>query len=55
MMKQSGKNKLVINEEFILIKININRVGIFPLNMSLNFRYLPAIPVRQNILALTSV
>ena len=31
MKKQSGKNKLVINEEFILIKININRAGIFPL------------------------
>ena len=32
MKKQSGKNKLVINEELFLIKININRAGIFPLS-----------------------
>ena len=31
MKKQSGKNKLVINEEFILMKMNIDRAGIFPL------------------------
>ena len=31
MKKQSGKKKLVINENLFLIKININRAGIFPL------------------------
>ena len=31
MKKQSGKNKLVINEKFIFDQNNINRAGIFPL------------------------
>ena len=31
MKKQTGKNKLVIMRNLFLIKININRAGIFPL------------------------
>ena len=34
MKKQSGKNKSELMRNLFLIKININRAGIFPLNES---------------------
>ena len=37
MKNQSGKNKLELMRNLFLIKININRAGIFPLSFSKYF------------------